>query len=334
MNTRLAQIIRAFGPVLGLLIVYLIFLLMGGDKFRSLYNSKTILQQSVIIGTAALGMTLVIISRGIDLSVGSMLALGGCISAAVLREWGFEHMRWYLPLLAALAGIAVCTLCGWLNGVMVSLCGIVPFIVTLGTMQIYRGVAKELADQTVINTPGNWLQNLMKVERAVQAPDGSWEGVWYSVAPGVVVMLVLTVVMWIVLRHTVFGRHVYGVGSNQSTARLCGIGVRVHRLWVYSLCGLFTGIAGVMQFAALNSGDPTTGIAFELDVIAAVVIGGGSFEGGEGSVIGSIVGAIMIAVLRNGCNLAGVSNSLQNIIIGGIIVGVAAIDRLRHTSTG
>lgn len=330
MKATLAQSARALGPFAGLILVYLIFLVLGGESFRSMYNSKTILQQSVVIGIAALGMTLVIISRGIDLSVGSMLALGSCVVALVLRRWGADGFAWHLPLVAALAGIAVCTLCGLANGVLTSLMAIVPFIVTLGTMQIFRGIAKELADQTAINAPGNWLQNLMKIERVVQNSDGTWQGVWHSIAPAVIIMLVLTLFMWIVLRHTVFGRYVYGVGSNEHTARLCGINVRVHRLWVYTLCGIFTGIAGVMQFAALNLGDSTGGVAFELDVIAAVVIGGGSFEGGEGSIVGSVIGAIMIAMLRNGCNLAGVENSVQNILIGALIVSVAGIDRLRR----
>jgi len=330
MNRKLIQSARALGPVVGILLVYCIFAILGGESFRSMYNGKTILQQSVVIGIAALGMTLVIISRGIDLSVGSMLALGSCVVALVLRRWGADGVSIQLPLLAALAGMAACSLCGLANGVLTSLMAIVPFIVTLGTMQIFRGVAKELADQTAINAPGNWLQNLMKIERAVQTADGTWQGVWYSIAPGVVIMLVLAAVMWVVLRRTVFGRYVYGVGSNEHTARLCGINVRIHRLWVYALCGLFTGIASVMQFAALNLGDSTGGVAFELDVIAAVVIGGGSFEGGEGSIVGSVIGAIMIAMLRNGCNLAGVENSVQNILIGALIVSVAGIDRLRH----
>lgn len=330
MTKHVSRALSVFGPFLGLIVVYGVFLAIAPAKFHSLYNTKTILQQTVIIGTAALGMTVVIISAGIDLSVGSQVALGTVVAALVLRRGGGDDMVWYLPLLATAAAVAACTCCGAINGLLVSGLGITPFIVTLGMMQILRGIAKRAANLTTVNAPANWLQSLMVVEQRRQDADGQWYGVWHSIAPGIWIMLALLAIMWAMLRYTVFGRHIYAVGSNEATARLCGIAVGIHRVWVYALCGLLTGIAAIMQFSTLNLGDPTGGVAFELDVIASVIIGGGSFSGGAGSVIGSMVGALMIATLRNGCVLAGVKNHWQAIIIGAIIIGVAAIDVLKQ----
>ena len=315
-----------FGPFLGLVFVYLIFFFYADENFRSLYNTKTFMQQAIIIGIAALGMTLVIISAGIDLSAGSLVALGTVVTAKILEGGeSAEGLGWLLPLAAALAGILVCAFCGFLNGFMISAFGIVPFIVTLGMMQIARGAAKGFADQTTISVGKNWLQKLMVIEPKMD--------VWYSVAPGLWIMLFLLAAMFVMLRYTTFGRHVFAVGSNEATARLCGIGVRMHRVFVYTLCGFLTGVASVMQFSSLNLGDPTGAIGFELDVIASVVIGGGSFSGGEGSVVGSLIGAIIIAILRNGCNFAGVGNYVQNILIGSIIIIAVGIDQLKHART-
>jgi ribose/xylose/arabinose/galactoside ABC-type transport system permease subunit len=321
MGKRIGKILSLFGPFLGLLFVYLIFL-KAPPSFHTLYNTKTILQQAVIIGIAALGMTLVIISAGIDLSVGSLVALGTVVTALVLKKWGAGEMGIWLPLAAAFAGILSCAFCGFLNGLMITRLRIVPFIVTLGMMQIARGLALGLSGQWTVNVDRSWLTNMMVVEPRM--------GVWNSVAPGVWLMLVLLVVMFVVLRYTVFGRHVYAVGSNEATARLCGIRVRVNRVCVYTICGIMAGIASVMAFSVLNVGDPTGAVGFELDVIAAVVIGGGSFSGGEGSVVGSIAGALIIAVLRNGCQAVGLDNYVQNLVIGAIIIIAVGLDQLKR----
>jgi len=319
---RVERVISLFGPFLGLIFVYLIFLFVAPQSFHTLYNTKTFLTQAVIYGIGALGMTVVIISGGIDLSVGSQIALGTVATAMVLRRWGGGDVGFWLPLCAAGAGVAVCALCGFVSGAIVSAFRIVPFIVTLGVMQIARGVAKGLAEQTTVIAPTNWLNDLMVVEPKI--------GAWYSVAPGVWLMLALLVVMFIVLKFTVFGRHVFAIGSNEATARLCGINVALNRVWVFALCGALTGVASVMQFSNLTVGDPTAGVGMELDIIAAVVIGGGSLSGGEGSVLGSIAGAVIMAILRNGCNLVGIPNYVQNIVIGTIIVTAVGVDRLKH----
>ena len=316
------KVFRFFGPVIGLIFVYAIFLVFAPSAFSSLYNTKNILTQAVIIGIAALGMTLVIISGGIDLSAGSQIALATVLIAVLINWWGGPGVGILIPLAAAAAAILGCTLVGMLNGLMVAGLRIVPFIATLGMMQIARGVAKGIAGQTSVPTHTSWLNGLMVVEPRA--------GVFYSLAPGVWIMLFLTVLMSVVLRYTVFGRYVFAIGSNEKCARLCGVRVGLNRFMIYTLCGAITGIAGVMQFSNLTLGDPTAATGMELDIIASVVIGGGSLSGGEGSIGGSLVGALIMAILRNGCTLVGIPNYVQNIVIGGIIIVAVTIDRLKH----
>jgi ribose/xylose/arabinose/galactoside ABC-type transport system permease subunit len=316
------NVIRFFGPVIGLIFVYVIFLIFAPSAFSSLYNTKNILTQAVIIGIAALGMTVIIISGGIDLSAGSQIAFTTVLIAVLINRWGGPDMGLFVPLAAALVAILGCTLVGALNGLMVAGLRVVPFIATLGMMQIARGVAKGIAGQTSVPTHASWLNEVMVVEPRA--------GVFYSLAPGVWVMLFFTLLMAVVLRYTVFGRYVFAIGSNEKCARLCGIRVGLNRLMIYTLGGAITGIAGVMQFSNLTLGDPTAATGMELDIIASVVIGGGSLSGGEGSIGGSLVGALIMAILRNGCTLVGIPNYVQNIVIGGIIIVAVTIDRLKH----
>jgi len=320
MQKKLTKLLFEFGPLVGLLFVTVLFAIICPPQFSSFYNAKTIVTQTVIVGIGALGMTLVIISGGIDLSVGSQVALGTVVVATILRLGG-DTVGVFLPLVAAATGILACGMCGLVNGVITARMRIVPFIVTLGMMQIARGVAKWIGKEQTVITPVNWLQRLMLVDP---------EPAWLIMAPGIWLTLILLVALFVVLKYTVFGRHVFAVGSNEETARLCGIDVEWRRTWVYVLCGLFTGVAGVMQYGNLTVGDPTAAVGMELDIIAAVVIGGGSLSGGEGSAVGSIIGALIMAVLRNGCNMLGVANYVQEIIIGAIIVCAVLVDRMRH----
>jgi len=305
------------GPFIGLILVFVIFTIAAPPAFYSLYNIKTIITQTVIIGIGALGMTLVIISGGIDLSVGSVIALTTVGIANVLKMGSGP----WVPVLAVIAALLIGFLCGMVNGILSASLRIVPFIVTLGTMQIARGLAKWMAHEQAVLAPETWLNGLMNVDP---------EPAWLLFAPGVWIMIALSAIIIFVLRKTVFGRYVFALGSNEQTARLCGIPVAKMRIFIYSLGGLFAGISGIMQFANLTVGDPTAASGSELDIIAAVVIGGGSLNGGEGSALGSIVGALMMAVLRNGCNLVGIPNYVQNIVIGTIIIGAVAVDRLKR----
>lgn len=320
MVSRTRELLNVFGPFLGLIVVFFIFVIFAPSAFYGAYNLKTIITQTVIIGIGALGMTLVIISGGIDLSVGSAIALATVTIAGVLNLGGSEPGFW-VALIAALAAIGIGAFVGLLNGVLSAALRVVPFIVTLGTMQIARGVAKWWAHEQIVITPPTWLNSLMNVDP---------EPAWLIFAPGVWILILLTIVLYLVLRYTVFGRYVFALGSNEKTARLCGINITLNRVIIYALCGAFVGISGIMQFANLTVGDPTAAVGMELDIIAAVVIGGGSLQGGEGGAIGSLVGALMMAILRNGCNLVGIPNYVQNIVIGTIIISAVAIDRLKH----
>ena len=322
MNKRIANLFNIIGPFLGLLFVFALFSFFGPAEFYQLYNIKTILQQTVIVGIGALGMTMVIISGGIDLSAGSLIALGSVVTATILRAYGGAETGMLLPLAAALAAVGVCAFCGFLNGAMISSLRMVPFIVTLGMMQIARGAAKGIARQETVNAPATWLNDLMIVEPTARS--------LVSVAPALWVMLALLMVMVVVLRYTVFGRYIFAIGSNQATARLCGINVAWQRVWIFTAAGAMTGVASVMQFSNLSLGDPTVAVGKELDIIAAVVIGGGSLSGGEGSALGSMIGAIIMVTLRNGCQMAGIPNYIQDIVIGVVIIAAVGVDRLKH----
>lgn len=313
------------GPWLGLACVVLLFLVMGPSNFRTWYNAKTIITQSAIVGIGALGMTLVVISGGIDLSVGSLIALTTVVVATCLNhEKGPDGTcSATSAAVAACAGMLVSTVCGAVSGSIVAYLRVVPFIATLGMMQIARGVAKWIADEQTVRTPNNFLKPLMDVDPTPA---------WLQLAPGVWMLVLLVVGVWFILKYTVFGRHVFAIGSNEQTARLCGVNVRGRRVAISACCGLLTGIAGVMQYSRLTVGDPTAAVGMELDIIAAVVIGGGSLSGGVGSALGSLVGALMIGVLRNGCNLMGVYNYVQEIIVGVIIICAVLIDRWRRHS--
>ncbi|NLE66902.1 MAG: ABC transporter permease [Lentisphaerae bacterium] len=311
---------KAVGPLLALAAVGLLFCFLAPAEFRSAYNLRTIVTQTVIVGIGAIGMTLVMIGGGIDLSVGSIIALVTVVVAGVLR-YAAGFPPWAGPPLAIAAALAAGGLCGAFNGLLVARLRIIPFIVTLGTMQIARGLAKWLAREQTVVAPETWLNRLMDVDPAPA---------WLLFAPGVWLLLFLTAALLVMLRYTVFGRHVFAIGSSEQTARLCGIRVTAQRVRIYALCGAFTGLAGLMQFANLTVGDPTAANGMELDIIAAVVIGGGSLSGGEGGALGTLFGALLMAALRNGCNMIGIPNYVQNIVIGAVIIGAVAADRLRH----
>lgn len=312
--------LNALGPVLGLLLIYGLFAAIGPPSFRSPSNLETIARQTAIVGAAALGMTLIMILGGIDLSVGSVAALGTVVIAWLL-QYGHVPALW-----AALAGVASGAVCGLVSGLLITRLGIVPFIATLGMMLVVRGAAKALGHEQKIDAPLTWLQQLLASlppeRRFLLVPVGVW----------LVVVLALAVAG--LLRYMQLGRHIFAIGSNELTARLCGIPVARTKVVTYTLGGLFFGLASLMLFSRLTVGDPTAAVGLELDVIAAVVIGGGSLSGGEGSVFGSLVGALIMSVIRSGCSQMGLDNWVQEGVTGIVIVVAVALDRLRHRRLG
>jgi ribose transport system permease protein len=304
------------GVLLGLLLVALLFGFLIGPRFFRPANLELMAIQTVIVCVAALGMTMVIVSAGIDLSVGSIVALATVVTAVLLR-------RGYDPATAALGALAASALCGLVNGVLITRLKVVPFIVTLGTMLLVRGAAKGIAEERRLEAPITWLNDLLRTARG---------GGGFGVPMGIWITVFLAIVVAVVLGYTRFGRHLFAIGSNERTARLCGVRIERRKLQVYTASAVFAGLAGVLQFSRLAVGDPTVAVGLELDVIAAVIIGGGSLLGGKGTVIGTVGGAAIMAVIQIGCSQHGLPNWVQQIVTGIIIVMAVALDRWRQAS--
>lgn len=329
------------GPFLGLLMICALFTLYppSSPRFLTWDNWRTIAVQTVILGTVSLGTTLVMIAGGIDLSVGSAVALITVGIVQANRQLGLD-----LPLALAF-GVLLGAGCGLLNGLLITSLRVVPFIITLGTLKVFRGLAKWWAgnlsiyafDATHREPP--WLARMLSSTLRPAHWLGEAPGGWVPdtaralsrLAPGVWLLLALSVLVAVLLRYTVLGRHFQAVGSNEATARLCGVRVPRTKVLAYVVAGLLTGMAGVCQFAySHGAGEPTSGEGLELKAIAAVVIGGGSLGGGEGTVLGTLVGCLIIQVLENGCTHAGIPNAIQDILVGAIIVIAVAIDQVRR----
>lgn len=317
----------ALGPFLGLVLVLVLFSVGDSVRSRSMNKRPTfataasaqkILRDASQVGVAALGMTLIIIAGGIDLSAGAALAL-----CATVTAWFFRGD--YSTATALSAGLLTGCAAGCVNGVLISLLRVVPFIITLGTMTIFLGVGMVLSNDTPIRAFGKAPDWVINLQTPYPLPD------WLGVSSGVWVMVILAAAVAVILKYTVFGRHVFAVGSSENVARLCGINVTAVRIAVYSLAGFFVGVAGIFQFAILSGeGDPKTGLGKELEIIAAVVIGGGSLNGGRGSVLGTLSGACIMAAILHGCVTLGIRTSYQKIIIGIIIIVAVAVDQIRQ----
>jgi ribose/xylose/arabinose/galactoside ABC-type transport system permease subunit len=383
MATRVYRVLDRLGPLVAMIAVWLLFAALEWRTFATWQNTQSILLQTAVVGVAALGATMIIISGGIDLSVGSAIALVSVVVAMVLdmlmRSSGWSAGQ--AAPIATLAGIAIGGVCGLAIGSMVigrigravavtafgvgllvarsygaaSIGGAValgvgvavaagswwadrrlkppivltPFIVTLGMWGALRGAAKGLADNSALYPPETRLTDLMQLP-STQASAALLMRPWQWWSPGVWIFLLLALAVAALLRYTQFGRHIYAIGSNEQTARLCGVHVERAKLKIYAIAGLLAGVAGVLQFSFLSIGDPTTANGYELKVIAAVVIGGASLSGGVGSVLGTVAGALMMTIIDNGCTKIGLEVWMQDIITGGIIVAAVALDQLRH----
>jgi ribose/xylose/arabinose/galactoside ABC-type transport system permease subunit len=299
------------GTFIGLLLVAIIFGVLIGRQFFAPGNIELMARQAAIVSMAALGMTVVIAAGGIDLSVGSIVALTTVVIALMLRADATVFA-------AAAAGVAVAAVCGLLNGILITQLQVVPFIVTLGTMLIVRGAAKGLADERRIEAPITWLNDLLRTSSGVPLmPAGIW------------LVLGCALIVAALLRYTRFGRHVFAIGSNERMARLCGVAITRTKIAVYTLSAALSGLAGLLMFSKLSVGDSTVSVGLELDVIAAVIIGGGSLSGGRGTVLGTIIGAAIMTIIQIGCTQKGLANWVQQIVTGSIIIVAVALDRVR-----
>lgn len=296
------------GPLVAVIVVCAIFSVSTPDTFLRTENALTMARQTVVVALCAIGMTMVIVTGGIDLSTGSLVALTTVVVARLLKS-GWD------PVLAVLVALLGAAAVGAAIGTFVGRFAMMPFVVTLGAMSILRGAAKGFADEQKIDCDTRGIERLLVAEPS---------------APGLWITLGLAVVVAALLAYTRFGRHVFAVGSNEATARLCGIDPARVKIAVYALSSLLCGVAGVMELSTLTVGDPTDSLGLELDVIAAVVIGGGSLAGGQGSVAGSVLGALLMTVIKTGAVHRGMPSWTQEIATGVIIVVAVAIDRARH----
>ena len=312
-----SRLLNIFGPWFGLVLVIGLFSLSSEVRpyFLTGANFKIVLIQTVIVAIGTLGMTLIIVSGGIDLSVGSVVALSSVVGATAL-------VKGCSPVVAVTLTIATGGGMGLINGLTIGGLRMMPFIVTLGMMGVARGAAKWLSRSQTVNAPETSINNVM----ALTDPRHL-----FPMPPGVWITVGLAVVMALVMRETVFGRYIFAIGANETAARLSGIRVRLQKTIIYVVAGLFFGLAGLMQLSRLTQGDPTVAIGLELDIIAAVVIGGASLSGGTGSILGSMIGALIMAVLRNGSNQMGWPTYVQEIIIGVVIIIAVGLDKLRQS---
>jgi ribose transport system permease protein len=288
------------------------------SRFCTAQNARTVLVQTATVAAASLGMTLLIVSGGIDLSAGTALSLSATVLAYVLKLGQ--------PVgLALLACVLTGALAGAVNGALIRTLKVAPFVVTLGTMTFYLGLAKLIASETTVRPP---LERIPDWLPALVAPRP--RPTWLILPAGVWFVLGLTLVMEILLRRTVFGRHVVAVGSNETAAHLSGIHVGRFKVTVYALAGLLVGVAGVLQFARLSIGNPTSGLGLELRMIAAAVLGGASLRGGRGSMLGALLGAGIMSVIASGCTMIELRNPIQDMIIGVILIATVLLDHLRR----
>jgi len=296
---------RQLGTLAGLLALVVVLWALT-PHFLTVSNLLNVAEQATIIAIVAVGMTFVIITAGIDLSVGSVLAFAGVVMASLL------HAGLPLPL-ALVAGLVTGLLCGVVNGLLITVGRLPPFIATLGMMSVARGSA-------LMFTEGRPISGFSEGFRALATGDV------LGVPTPVVIMIVIYAIAHFVLRRTKLGRYTYAIGGNEEAALLSGINVRVYKTMVYGLAGMLSGLAAILLTARLNSAQPIAGMNYELDAIAATVIGGTSLLGGEGTVVGTLIGALIMAVLRNGLNLLGVSSFIQQIVIGSVIIAAVLID--------
>ncbi len=281
-------------------------------------NLLNIANQIVVVAVIAVGMTMVIVTGGIDLSVGSLIALSAVVTTILIRNAGGTDASSGTMILASLAGIAMCGGIGLLSGAAITAFNLPPFIATLGVMQIASGIAFILSKGTSIYEIPESFTILGRGTSLGGVPNAVW------------LMALIYIVAHILMSRTKLGRYIYAVGGNPEAARLSGVRVAPILLFVYTVSGAMAGFGGVVLASQLKSGAPTYGLAYELYVIAAVVVGGTSLSGGQGKIFGTLIGAFIIAVIQNGMNLTGVESYTQRVVLGVVILGAVLLDMLKH----
>jgi ribose transport system permease protein len=299
----------------GALIVVFIYLSVASDSFLTSDNLFNVGQQTAVTAIIAIGMTLVIITAGIDLSVGAVAALAGCVGVKLMIQWGLD------PTFAIVLGVLVGAAAGLVNGALITLTELAPFIATLGMMSVARGLTLIVTGAAaVFGAPDNFRLLGQGEVGPVPIP--------------VIALLVIAVLGHLVLTRTKLGRYSYAIGSNAEAARLSGIPVKRYLAAVYVIAGALAGFGGMMAASRVNSGQPNFGIGLELDVIAAAVIGGASLFGGQGTVVGTLIGGFLIALIRNGSVLLNINTFYQSVIIGVIIWLAVIFDQYRRRRLG
>ncbi|GMK42892.1 ribose ABC transporter permease RbsC [Paenibacillus glycanilyticus] len=304
----LSQITQKLGPLLGLILLIAIVSIMN-PSFLEPLNILNLLRQVSINALIAFGMTFVILTGGIDLSVGSILALSSAFVANMMLA-GFD------PIIAILLGCIVGGVMGMVNGLMITKGKMAPFIATLATMTIFRGL-------TLVYTNGNPITGLGD-SMAFQL---FGRGYMFGIPVPAITMIITFAALWIILQKTAFGRKTYAIGGNEKASIVSGIKVTRVKIMIYSLAGMLSALAGAILTSRLNSAQPTAGTSYELDAIAAVVLGGTSLSGGRGRIVGTLIGALIIGTLNNGLNLLGVSSFYQMVVKGIVILIAVLIDR-------
>ncbi|MEB0140195.1 MULTISPECIES: ABC transporter permease [unclassified Undibacterium] len=305
--------LSALGPIIALLVAS-IFFTWQSEHFFSGQNFSLILQQVMVVGVIAIGQTLIILTAGIDLSCGMMMALGSIVMTKFATDLGMN------PYLAILCGMLACVLIGFLNGALVTMVKLPPFIVTLGTMNIAFAVTQLYSHaQTITDIPEmmSFFGNTFSIGQT-------------TVTYGTVLMLALYGLTWLYLRDTAPGRHIYAIGNNPEAARLTGIATGKIMLGIYMMAGLFYGVAALLSVARMGVGDPQGGQTDNLDSITAVVLGGTSLFGGRGSILGTLIGVLIVGVFRNGLTLMGVPSVYQVLVTGVLVILAVATDQLTH----
>ncbi len=310
-------------PFLSLIFIISLWTFLEPDKFLSANNMLNVLRRSSANGIMAAGMTFIIITAGIDLSVGSMLSLSAIVGSVAMlfisgASWtqiasgAVVDLTLSAMILGTFAGIAFGALCGLANGLMITKLKLAPFIVTLGSMSIFRGFSYLSNDSKPVTVHAyTWLDN----------------GKILGIPSAVLLFIILLLVMGYILKYTPLGRYTYAIGSNENTAFHVGVNVNKVKVWIYTITGALVGLAGMITTARASSAQPSAGISLELDIIAAVIIGGCSPNGGRGTMTGTLIGTLLISFLRNGLNLLDISSNLQLVIIGLIIIFAVTADQ-------